>query len=107
MNTEMSDPFQSLFDDENQGLQVVKELFSDTNIDMKTELSDNEIKNLCAIHFLAKEFKISYLDNYIERLLRLRVSKARKGRAEFIQAVKKEESGEVKGFSKLLKSGKI
>lgn len=100
------DPF-GMFENENEDIQVVKELFTDKNIDMKTDLDDGEITNVALLYFLADEFKIPALQRYADKFLRLRVSKQRKGRAEFIQAVKREEPSDVKGLSRLMKSGKI
>lgn len=76
---------------ENNSNLVSKELFSiddDLDIDFKTDLNDNDIKNIASMSyndlFLKRlGFKPIFRDYYI-KLMRLRVSKNRLSRSEFV-----------------------
>lgn len=88
---------------------VSKELFDDQKIDLRTEVSDEEIKNLARLRFMSTHFKCSTMDVVIDSFLSLRVSKERKSRGEFIQALQterrnNEEGQTAKVFQKLFGS---
>lgn len=69
---------------------VSKELFSHQNIDLKTEVSHDEINNITRLQFLKHRFGIQNIDVLTDTFLRLRVSKQRKSRQEFISALQTE-----------------
>jgi hypothetical protein len=93
--------------EQNNIQSVSKELFNRDNIDLKTEVSHDEINHISRLRFLQKKYGIQNVDVIIDSFLTLRVSKSRKSRAEFIKALNNEtetESG--KGFwSKILGGG--
>ena len=65
-------------------MDTVKELFKDEQLQYITELSVDEIRAVAIILFLAKYLDIKEFNGFIENVLRLKVSKERKGRKEFI-----------------------
>ena len=64
---------------------AMKEIFSTKNIEMKTDLSQRQINAITRGMIYAKEFKSRLMQDLVMRMMRLMVSKGRKGRAEFIQ----------------------
>ena len=56
-------------------------------IHQKTELSDEEIREINKLDLLGKVFHIKHMDDFLNGFMRLRVSKQRKGRTEFLQAL--------------------
>lgn len=80
---------QGLMDD-NVTKYMVKELFKSENIDLKTDLTDKEITALTRIYYLAMKLNISGLKNLLDKFIRLRVSKDRKGRNEVVEMMKAE-----------------
>jgi hypothetical protein len=56
-------------------------------IHQKTELSDEELREINKLYLLGKVFHIKYMDEFLNGFMRLRVSKDRKGRSEFLQAL--------------------
>jgi len=96
-NQQMSATSEELFgrpvETENSVKSVAKELFSNDVIDLKTEISHNEINNLTRLRFMQEKFRLASgtnLDHVIASFLRLRVSKDRKSRKEFIEALQTE-----------------
>ena len=79
---------------ENSIKSVSKELFSSDKIDVKTELSGDEINMVTKLRFLEERFALGNMDTLINSLLRLRVSKNRKSRDEFIKALNSENQQE-------------
>jgi hypothetical protein len=74
-----SDSFRHFFDD-----------FSSSDgkkLHAKTELSDEEIKEINKLFLFGKVFGIRMMDDYLTGFMRLRVSKNRKGIGEFLQAL--------------------
>lgn len=67
-----------------------KELFSKFNIELKTELSHNEINHVTKLLFLNDRHMISNVDVLISSFLKLRVSKDRKSRREFVESLQTE-----------------
>jgi hypothetical protein len=65
--------------------ETLKELFKDKNLSYITELSDKEIRAVAIIKWLGKYAEIPDWDDFIDNILRLKVSKGRKGRKEFIE----------------------
>lgn len=90
---------------------VAKQLFTHDVIDLKTDISHNEINNLTRLRFLQEKFKVGKqdraIDNVINSFLRLRVSKDRKSRAEFIAALQTENRNTQGGsiWSRMLGAG--
>ncbi|MEI6887617.1 MAG: hypothetical protein WCK31_05275 [bacterium] len=78
------------FETENNIKTVSKELFSKTNIELKTEIDHDEINNITRLQFLKEKFMISNVDVLVQNFLKLRVSKDRKSRKEFIDALQME-----------------
>lgn len=87
---------------------VSKELFNSDKIDVKTELSHDEINMVTKLRFLERKFKLRNIDVLVGSLLTLRVSKDRKSRSEFIQALRSEDQdAQQSGFlKKFLGAGK-
>lgn len=79
---------------------VSKELFNKESIDLKTEVTHDEINHLTRMRFLEQKFQTENIDVLINSFLRLRVSKNRKSRAEFINALQTENrNAQGSGFS--------
>lgn len=68
--------------------KIAKELFSDEKIQTKTDLTDRQIALLTRGYFLAEELDDNNLTKVFDTFIRLRVSRKRKSRAEFIEALK-------------------
>jgi len=102
------DLFGNMMQGDSERLQIAKELFTPENIDMKTEMSDAEINTFSRAAFIRDIFSLDCLDIYMKQFMRLRVSKTREGRKEFVETVKnqKEDSG-IAQIGNLLKAGKI
>lgn len=86
---------------------VSKELFSVGDIDLKTEVTHNEINAITKLRFLQNKFGVANINNLIDSLLSLRVSKARKSRREFIDSLQAERRNEQGGnfLSKIFGGG--
>lgn len=69
---------------------VSKELFSSKDIDLKTEVSHNEINEITKINFLKARWGVDNIEVLTDSFLRLRVSKERKSRREFVETVQLE-----------------
>lgn len=67
-----------------------KELFSKHNIELKTEVSHNEINHITKLLFLQDRLLIDNVDVLISAFLKLRVSKERKSRREFVESLQTE-----------------
>lgn len=89
---DMPDVFANIMNDENEQLQVVKELFTEEGLKMKTDLEDREVHGIAKLSFIADQFDIPSLNSWIDEFVKLRVSRKRKGRGEFIEAVKRQPS---------------
>lgn len=66
-------------------------LFNSDDIDLKTELTQKEILSISKLMFIKERYDIPHIDVFINKLLRLKISKERKGRNEFIQGLHAEE----------------
>ena len=69
------------------------------DIDLKTDLSENEIKIITTLH-MTDEFLIArkiprVFDKYVSKYLRLRVSKDRQGRGEFVTMNSSDNTSEI------------
>lgn len=69
---------------------VSKELFTDENIDLKTELKHDEINNLMRCSVLVDLFGITALENATHNFKRHRVSLNRQSRKEFTDSLQTE-----------------
>jgi hypothetical protein len=78
-------------EEDNEIKAVSRELFTKKEIDVKTEVSYNEINQISKIRFLENKFEIKNVQPLLESFLSLRVSMNRKSRLEFIKAIKGEE----------------
>ncbi len=75
------------------------------NIDVQTEVTDKEIKLISTLktndEYLKKKIGHSVFDKYIKHFLRLKISKDRQSRAEYVD-VNKQKEQDVEGlFSKM------
>ncbi len=71
--------------DESKDLQ---ELFSNDNIEKKTDLSAKQVMALSKAKTFADRYKNEPLDDFINRFVVYAVSKERKGRKEFVESFK-------------------
>jgi len=77
------------------------ELFriDDSNVDIKTELTEQEIRDVNTLmmndKFLEKVKVGAIFKNYYQHLLRLKISLNRKGRSEYVDINKHDNSDEV------------
>jgi hypothetical protein len=79
---------------------------NNSNIDIKTELSDQQIKDLVRIKFIADRLQSKTLIGMYITFLRLQLSKNRKSRTEIIDLLKAENSKEErKGLAEQIRSG--
>lgn len=76
---------------EDKNNSSVGALFSSQDIDLKTELTNKEILAISKLLFVSKQYNIKNIDVFINKLLRLKISKERRGRNEFIQGLHAEE----------------
>ena len=67
-----------------------KELFDNTQVESKTELTGEQVLIIARFKLLGKYFndkyKIDYIDTFIQDFLKLQISKDRKSREEFVSA---------------------
>ena len=104
----IDDVFGGMMQSDSERLQIAKELFSEENIDMKTEMSDQEINIFARVEFIKETFKIKSLQLFINKFEKLRISKLRQGRKEFVETMKNEEKTQgLEGLSQMFKSGKL
>lgn len=69
---------------------VSKELFSKKDLDLRTEVSHDEINDVTRLRFLEERFKVRNIEPLVQSFLALRVSKDRKSRREFIEGLQTE-----------------
>jgi len=105
---DIPDMFGSMMQGDSERLQIAKELFTEDNIDMKTEMEDREINAFSRGEFIKEIFGLDSLGVFINKFERLRVSKKREGRKEFVQCVKGQEKEDgIGNLASLFKQGKI
>ena len=76
---------------EDTGKHCIRQLFdkvSKTEIPLKTELTDNEIKLIVRLKSVASECKIPIIDVICDNFMKHRISLGRKGRTELCDAIK-------------------
>lgn len=66
-----------------------KELFSKEDIEVRTDISEEETSIIARLKYLCETFDLTKLDKAITNLMQLRLSKGRKSRKEFIEALDK------------------
>lgn len=73
--------------------QTIKEVFSNSGIETKTELRSDQIETVNKLKTLSQIFGIRILDDHVHKFLLLQKSKDRKSMGEFVEALrsKKEE----------------
>lgn len=74
--------------DDSSEKKIAKELFSSKDLKTKTDLTDRQISLLTRGYFLASELEDDDLKRVFDTFIELRVSRKRKSRAEFIDALK-------------------
>jgi len=74
--------------DDNHGS---KELFDDSKIELKTELSPVETVAIARLRFMANRYDIPAFRVFTDDIMKLKVSNRRQGRKEFIQGLHAEE----------------
>lgn len=75
---------------ENNIKSVSKELFNKKEVEVKTEVSHNEINNVTRLLFLEDRLLVSNVEVLIDNFLALRISKNRRSRREFVEALQTE-----------------
>lgn len=70
---------------------ISKELFAKTDLEVKTELTHNEINQITKLLFLQEKLLISDVRTLIQSFLSLRISKKRQSRKEFIESLQTEQ----------------
>lgn len=73
-------------DDEKESAQ----LFKTDNIEVKTDLNEEEVSIMARLQFLVKELDLKNFGFALDKFMQLRLSKGRKSRKEFIEAIKKD-----------------
>jgi phosphatidate phosphatase APP1 len=71
---------------------AIKEVYSKKNIELKTDLNDNLIKALTRGKMFYKQYGIKIMNDLVQTVMELRVSKDRKGRQEFTKIVQSMNS---------------
>jgi hypothetical protein len=77
---------------------ILKELFSNKNIKLKTELTEDQVSIVSRLELMATITKRPYLQIVLNEFLTLQVSKERKSRAEFVEAHKDRNQQANKGI---------
>jgi len=67
-----------------------KELFSNKDIEVKTDLTEEEISIIARLKFLCDQFDLKDFRSVLIYFMELRLSKGRKSRKEFIDSIRKE-----------------
>jgi hypothetical protein len=70
-----------------QDIKIIKELFSKKDIDLKTELTHEQIADLCVLLHFSDRCKSKAMKAFANNFMKLQVSKKRQGRGEFIKAI--------------------
>lgn len=81
----LQDALMMMQDEETELDKVLKLLLDDKNIHHNTELSGKDITAFSVLASITKLRKLPVLENFLYENLKLRVSKGRKGRAEWVK----------------------
>jgi hypothetical protein len=79
-------------------------LIDKEDVEVKTELNDQEILSISKLRFIAERYDVPVLNEFTDNLMTLKISRKRKGRQEFIQGLHADERREQPNegfFSKL------
>ena len=68
-----------------------KELFSNANIETRTDLTTSEIIGIAKLKFLCDEYGLDNFRKMLIYFMELKLSKDRKSRKEFIEAIKRSD----------------
>lgn len=63
--------------------KIIEEIYSTDNIEVKTDLNENEIRAITKGQLYAEKYKCNIVDNLCNKLMILKVSNKRMGRKEF------------------------
>lgn len=69
----------------------VKELFNKDDIELKTELNEEEISIIARLKFLCDELGLDNFRKSLFYLMELKVSHKRKGRKEYLDGIKRDQ----------------
>jgi len=69
----------------------IKELINRDDIELKTDLNEEEISIVARLKFLCDELELNNFRKALVYLLELKVSKNRKGRKEFLEGLKRDQ----------------
>lgn len=69
----------------------ISSLFNSAEIEQKTELNTDEVLVISRLLFASQRYSLVGVDEFINNLLRLKVSHQRRGRREFIEGLHAEE----------------
>lgn len=76
---------------EAQSKSGAKTLLNKEDIELKTELTPIEVMAVSRLLFVSERYNINGINQFIGKLLELKVSQNRKGRREFIEGLHAEE----------------
>lgn len=79
-------------------------LLDKEDVEVKTELNDQEILTISKLRFVAERYEVPVLRDFTDNLMTLKISRHRKGRTEFIQGLHADERRETPNegfFSKI------
>ena len=62
---------------------ITKEIYSTKNLELKTELNDNQIMAFSQARAFAKKYSVPLLAEFVKNISKYSISKGRKGRKEF------------------------
>ena len=85
---------------------IIKDLYKTDNIEFITDLTTEEIHSIATVLFLSKYLKVPEFEDLLKNIMKLKVSKDRKGRAEFTNifgTIKSEQDIKKEAENKLVK----
>lgn len=85
-------------DNESERQKTLQILLEKKNINLKTELSDDEILELTKLEVINERIHSTSLSTFMSKFKELRVSKDRQGRKEIIGAMQDDETKKGGGF---------
>ena len=115
VNKKLNNPIEEYFDSDQSKISKYSELFkgNDEFIDQMTELSDRDIK-LALVLYMNDEYLLNRhkMDSpiyagYLQKFMRLMVSKDRKSRGEYVDVHKAELEQERRGAQPMLTGGRL
>lgn len=85
-NNKLENIFSEFSDEEKES--DLKELFSNENIEKKTDLSNNQVLAMTKARIFADRYDNDIIKDFIQAYSTFAVSKERKGRTEFVESYK-------------------